>query len=300
MSVNIPSPRPRILRHSFIWRLILPAPIILFGALGIIWYMVPAMIADNIRADAVRSAEETANQFKTLRGYYTEYVVKKALATRALKPAIDHKTDPGAIPLPATFIHDMGALLENRDISVKLYSPYPFPNRAARDLDSFQTEAWSQVTFNPEKSFVREEIDAAGRVIVRVGIADRMTTQACVDCHNERADTPRKNWRLGDVRGVLEVATVIGPRLAAGAVVSRRIIIWGVVVAGILSALLIILMIRIISRPLSALGGAMNQLAGGDKTVGVPLTGRLDEIGDMARTVAVFKDSLIENEQLHA
>jgi hypothetical protein len=32
-----------------------------------------------------------------------------------------------------------------------------------------------------------------------------MTKQACVDCHNNREDSPKRNWELGDVRGVLEI-----------------------------------------------------------------------------------------------
>ena len=89
-------------KRSMIWKLVLPVPILLAATLAAIWFFIPNMIAENVRHDAVRSAEETANQFKTLRGYYTKNVVKKAVANKALKPSFNHKSEPGSIPLPAT------------------------------------------------------------------------------------------------------------------------------------------------------------------------------------------------------
>ena len=51
-------------------------------------------------------------------------------------------------------------------------------------------------------------------------------------------------------------------------------------------------------KPLSALGGAMEKLAHGDKETEIPATTRGDEIGAMARTVLVFRDGMIENDRL--
>jgi len=45
---------------------------------------------------------------------------------------------------------------------------------------------------------------------------------------------------------------------------------------------------------------AMGALAGGDKTVDVPATGRTDEIGEMADAVQVFKDNMTKNDELIA
>jgi methyl-accepting chemotaxis protein len=46
------------------------------------------------------------------------------------------------------------------------------------------------------------------------------------------------------------------------------------------------------------MGVAMRALASGDKTVAIPGLNRKDEIGDMAATVQVFKQSMIETERL--
>jgi len=55
-----------------------------------------------------------------------------------------------------------------------------------------------------------------------------------------------------------------------------------------------------IVRPLNSLGGVMSHLSKGDKSVNVPLVEKTDEIGDMARAVEIFKDSMIRADQLEA
>ncbi len=53
-----------------------------------------------------------------------------------------------------------------------------------------------------------------------------------------------------------------------------------------------------ISRPVVRMCAAMRSLAGGDKSVEIPGVGRKDEIGQMAETVQVFKDGMIEADRL--
>jgi methyl-accepting chemotaxis protein len=55
---------------------------------------------------------------------------------------------------------------------------------------------------------------------------------------------------------------------------------------------------RSITRPLNGLADAMKQLANGDTGARIPATRASDEIGAMARTVIVFRDSMIERERL--
>ena len=88
-----------------------------------------------------------------LRSYYTNNVVSKILSNSAIKPAIDHADRKDKIPLPATMIHDLSDQLNEQGISIKLYSQYPFPNRAQRRLDDFQQQAWDFLNANPENIF---------------------------------------------------------------------------------------------------------------------------------------------------
>ncbi|MEI9803635.1 MAG: HAMP domain-containing methyl-accepting chemotaxis protein [Pseudolabrys sp.] len=55
---------------------------------------------------------------------------------------------------------------------------------------------------------------------------------------------------------------------------------------------------RSITRPLNGLADVMKRLANGDTSARIPATRAHDEIGEMARTVIVFRDTMIERENL--
>lgn len=53
-----------------------------------------------------------------------------------------------------------------------------------------------------------------------------------------------------------------------------------------------------ISNPLVSIVSAMNKLKGGDKTVAVPYLERIDEIGEMAKSLQAFKETAIEADKM--
>ncbi len=55
---------------------------------------------------------------------------------------------------------------------------------------------------------------------------------------------------------------------------------------------------RSITRPLNGLAQAMTRLAAGDTSAHIPATKAKDELGAMARTVIVFRDTMLERERL--
>jgi methyl-accepting chemotaxis protein len=285
-------------RGTIAWRLILPVPLMLIAATMAIWVVVPRIIAGNATAEAILASQQIATQFKMIRAYYTENVVNKVLKNGAMKPAVDHKADEKTIPLPATFIHDLSALLSEKDTTVNLYSRYPFPNRTDRKLDAYQQEAWDFLSKNPAATFSRNEV-RNGKNIVRVAVADTMAVQACVTCHNTLATSPKKDWKIGDVRGVLEVASVIDPQLANGQSLSNRIIA-GTVVIGLVLLAIILWATRSVVRPLSGIVGGMHKLASGEFDLVLPGLGRRDEIGQMAQAVEMFKVKAAEKAKLEA
>ncbi|SFV66895.1 Sensory box histidine kinase/response regulator [hydrothermal vent metagenome] len=95
-------------------------------------------------------------------------------------------------------------LNKNTGMQIRLYSKYPFPNRQDRKLDTFSLEALEAIEKNQDRPYMREDI-LKGKNVMRIAVVDTMSAQACVNCHNTRVDTPKKDWKLGDVRGVLEV-----------------------------------------------------------------------------------------------
>lgn len=184
---------------------------------------IPKLGSDNAEENAIASAIQTVSQFKVIRGYYTKNVVKKVLVSSSLKPSINHTNNKNAIPLPATFIHDLSGLLKKTGTNLRLYSGFPFPNRTKRQLDAFGKNAWDYLTKNPKGRFV-ETGEMNGAQVVRVAIPDIMVAQGCVDCHNSRKDTPKNDWKLGDVRGVLEIVVDIDNAVAQSVSISRIIV----------------------------------------------------------------------------
>lgn len=248
------------------------------AALGSIAYLRSETRANTI-ASSVAAAERTISQFKTLRSYYTKHIVEVAKRGSNLKVGVDHRTQPGTIPLPATMIHDLSAELSAQEngIQLALYSAYPFPNRASRKLDPFQTEALDFVTSNPGQTFIRT-VEIGGGTFVRVAQADVMAAQACVGCHNQHPESPKTDWRLDDVRGVLEVVTPINSEIVRNQLMMANVQ-WGLVgTYGALGALLSLLLYRL-GRRISSLQQAAEAAARGDLTVELSDSGARDEVG---------------------
>jgi methyl-accepting chemotaxis protein len=161
------------------------------------------------------AAMDTIEQFRILRAYYTEFVANKVVKGGKMTLSPDHKTNPKAIPLPATLIQDLSAKLAERSNGTRLdlYSKFPFPSRASRQIDVFQRDSLDYLAQHPKETFSRYEADGA-EPRVRIAVADVMT-QACVDCHNSHPDSPKRDWKVGDVRGVLSVTIPIARQMAA-------------------------------------------------------------------------------------
>jgi methyl-accepting chemotaxis protein len=284
--------------RSLAWRMILPIPLVVIIGIAIIWCVVPRVVVNIATDGAITASQQIATQFKIIRTYYTENIVNKINKEGTFKASIDHRVDAKAIPLPATMIHDLSVLLSKQDTTLNLYSGYPFPNRKERRLDAFQQRAWDYLSNNPQ-GFLSQNETRDGKNIVRVAVADTMVSQACVDCHNSTAGSPKRDWKLGDVRGVLEVTMVIDRQLSHGTGLSTAIIL----AVGLVGVLLIgttMAVTRSVTKPISGIVEAVRKLAKGNTAVAVPGGKRSDEIGAIAGAVQVFKETIIEAERLRA
>ena len=269
-----------------------PAILVFVLAVAGIAYAVPHLLRQNVIDSETKSAEATVNQFKTLRKYYVKNVIGALIGKSDIKASFNHEGVDKTVPLPATVIHDLSAMLSESGTSVTLYSEFPFPNRGERVLDSFAGEALTYLNANPDASFVRTE-QVNGANIVRVAIADRMVAESCVNCHNSHPQSPKLDWKLGDVRGVLEVATSIDQQLANGVATSNKIV--GILVAvGLLILAIIHLSLRIrVTRPLNAAAAAAERVAVGDLT-GDIRGGANDEVGRVLHSLAKMQGKLVD------
>jgi methyl-accepting chemotaxis protein len=244
--------------------------------------------------DAILNGQQVAAQFKAIRAYYTQNIVGKVVAEGTFKASFDHKSDPKAIPLPATFLHDLSAAFVDKDTSFSLYSKYPFPIFKDRKLDDFQQEAWDFLTANPKEVFSRWEAQD-GKQVVRVAVADTMGP-GCIGCHNADPTSPKRDWKVGDVRGVLEVRTNIDEQLAHGSDLTYWMVI-GALAIGLVLLGITHRATRTVTTPLSGMVTQMEKLASGNFDVVLPGLGRKDEIGAMAEAVEQFKIKAVERAQ---
>ncbi len=291
-AVFISSLRLLMKSNSIFWRLFIPFVFIsLLGLILAIIY-IPMVLEKNIVLNAIETAENNVKQFKVLRKYYVNNVIKKVLKNSDIKGAINHKNNPAAIPLPATLIHDLSEELNDAGTNLKLYSEFPFPNRSDRVKDSFSKQAWQALSKNTKKSYTKVET-IKNVVNVRVAVADTMISDACVNCHNSHPDTPKNDWKLGDLRGVLEINIPITNQLAAGESLSHRIV--GGIIAGIVMITVIFFFSYqiFIQRKLTKINDALSDIAQGEGD----LTQRLDNSGDdeinqIAKSFNQFMDKL--------
>ena len=101
---------------------------------------------------------------------------------------------------------------------------------------------------------------------------------------------------------IIDRARLTAEEASTGLIASQRNTRTGIIMVGIAMVALGLgfswMIGRSITRPLNGLVGVMRQLADGDTSARIPATQARDEIGEMARTVIVFRDNMIEREKL--
>ncbi|MDH3612615.1 MAG: diguanylate cyclase [Gammaproteobacteria bacterium] len=179
---------------------------LLFGSVvaAMIWHL-SQLQSEMIESTALRTSELYSIALTQFRTLYTSEVVEKA-RKHGLEITHEYESRDDAIPLPATLSMMLGEEIGKQASGATsyLYSPYPFRIRENTFLlDEFNTEAWEFLTANPQKPYYRFEQQKNSSVL-RYATADVMRPQ-CVACHNSHPESPKTDWKAGDVRGVLVV-----------------------------------------------------------------------------------------------
>ncbi len=160
-------------------------------------------LVETMTLESAESISDTLVEFRTL---YTSEVVAPAKEAGMLITH-DYKEHEHAIPLPATFNMLLSAQITRKmdNTTTRLFSPYPFPWRKESGgiKDAFEQDAWDALSKNPRVPFYRVE-HHDGKQIMRYAVPDIMKPQ-CVECHNAHPQSPKTDWKVGDMRGVLEV-----------------------------------------------------------------------------------------------
>src|SRR5260370_33899370 len=162
-----------------------------------------------------RQAEALSVVIDHFRDYYANNVVERVLSHPGGTVAIPNYRDvPGAIPIPATLSLELGNKLGETsaaNMGYRFFSDYPFPPRAFHKFDPFERDALTLLRDKKGTSVY----DVSGSVLERKVrlITPIIMGAGCVNCHNQHPNSPKRNWMIGDVRG-LEEFTVPQPLAA--------------------------------------------------------------------------------------
>lgn len=197
-----------VLRDYIFRNLLLLLSALSLSAIVIAFYYLSTSANNTLKQSAVKGAQRYLEALGEFRSLYTSEVIKVA-KENGLVVTHNYNDLENAIPLPATLSMKLGEKIGAHQAGAKtfLYSPYPFPGRINENQKLFSQRfrqlAWEALKRNPDQAYYSFEV-VNERASIRYAIADQMRP-ACVNCHNNYPETPKNDWQVGDVRGVMEV-----------------------------------------------------------------------------------------------
>ncbi len=174
-------------------------PMIAFGTMGFFGSSEPAGIQPKDVADmlhTVMSADRTV---------YTKQVVNRLMVQDKVIKASEHFVDEKALPLPAQMFR-FGAELaaeKTEKFSYSLQSLWPINKQNAPRTEVEKTGLAFVAQHKGENYYGDEEL--GGKKYFTAVYADTAVAEACVSCHNGHTDTPKSDFKLGDVMGAVVI-----------------------------------------------------------------------------------------------
>ena len=156
--------------------------------------MAPEKVADYIHA-VIAADRET----------YAEDVVHRLQNVEKVIRANEKFKEEKGLPLPSQMLR-MGAqrASEKVDFRYALISLSAI-NKANMPRTDFERRGLEQLAGAPDRPFTSYE-SAGGKRYFMAVYADRAVSDACVDCHNAHKESPRHDFKRGDVMGGVVIA----------------------------------------------------------------------------------------------
>lgn len=226
------SSKPRSTPTGFGWTFWSLVVFSIISGIAIV-FLIVAHVRETSEAVALQHARDITRALTVFRSVYSSEVVSKLDGT-TVSVVHDYRGRDNAVPLPATLSIDLAERLsEGGESDFRLVSNHPFPWRASRTLSTFEQDALAAIAEAPEGELHTVLNGRDGPVLA---YARAVTLgESCVACHNQRSDSPKRDWSAGDVRGI-QVVTV--PIAAGAALASPGILrIGGFLAVGFLAAI---------------------------------------------------------------
>jgi hypothetical protein len=169
------------------------------AALALVLSGIPApggQAADMPKETAVKFLLETVRAFRTA---YMEGIVEQ-IKKAGIEPKEDWLNDDHAIMLPFQFVKIATQQIGIKDFEVAVVALTPiyssnFPKTPA------EVDALQKMTANPTLDLLTFQDGKEFKGMM----GDFAVTQGCADCHNHHPNSPRKDFKQGDLMGALVV-----------------------------------------------------------------------------------------------
>jgi serine/threonine protein kinase len=200
-----PGPGERLKRWCL--RYPVPASLLVASTLCLVlgFFYLSRLTDQLVRAAALDNAARQSDVLRDVNDSYTD-IVKRA-QTAGVEVTHLYAGNPKAIPIPATFTIELAQEISDHSesgVQIRVYSDFPFRSRRnGGPRDDFERAALRRLRDNPAEPAYSFE-DFKGRPSLRYSTA-RVMQETCVDCHNTHPESPKTDWKVGDVRGVVEV-----------------------------------------------------------------------------------------------
>jgi len=138
------------------------------------------------------------------RAVYTKKIVNRLVKKEKVIKASEHFDDDKALVLPAQMFRFGSELVAKRaeklpdvNFSYSLQSIWPINKQNAPKTEA-EKAGLKYVAENKGKNYYAEETLGGKKYFTGV-YADVGVAPVCVSCHNEHKDTPKRDFKLGDV-----------------------------------------------------------------------------------------------------
>ena len=191
-----------------IGRRFIEQPVWFAGAVLLALILLPVAVWLDLQSLSNVSLSRQANDLNTMiseiRGYYSRNVIGRVKANEGkATPAHNYADIDGGIPIPATLSIELGRVIGRAaSVGYRFVSDETFSGRVKHNLDAFELSALQELrgSGDPEASVT----DISGSLFnrrIRMAVPVIMGS-ACVTCHNSHPESPRNDWKVGDVRGI--------------------------------------------------------------------------------------------------
>jgi Protein of unknown function (DUF3365) len=139
------------------------------------------------------------------RHFYTTHIVNR-LGQERIVDVSENWQATHTLPLPVQLLKETSEIAELTGPNVRyhLISQWPI-NKANAPANEFERMALKEVQMHPNRPYSSTIKGGEGQLFEAV-YADVAVTTACIQCHNSHPNSPKSDFKIGDVMGGLVIS----------------------------------------------------------------------------------------------